>query len=116
MNEIALHIEENAQKLSTQNEYFDNVFKSMQEMIELLNVSVEVIKTMGNAHDKQSDVIKNTVSINQDIAESIRNENEQFASISAMAEGNANDIAEVTTQANVINAMVDEMSRLLKRE
>lgn len=116
VNEITLHVEENAQKLNTQNEYFDNVFKSMQDMIELLNASVVAIQTMGNAHNKQSEVIRNTVSINQDIAESIRNENEQFASINAMAESNANDIADVAAQASAINDMVDEMTRLLKRE
>lgn len=116
VNEITLHVEENAQKLNTQNEYFDNVFKSMQDMIELLNASVVAIQTMGNAHNKQSEVIRNTVFINQDIAESIRNENEQFASINAMAESNANDIADVAVQASAINDMVDEMTRLLKRE
>lgn len=115
VNEITLHVEENAQKLSTQNEYFDNVFKSMQNMTELLNVSVNAINTMSDAHNKQSDVIRNTVSINQDIAESIRNENEQFASINAMAESNANDISQVASQASAINDMVDEMSKLLKQ-
>lgn len=116
VNKIVLHVEENSQKLNTQNEYFDNVFKSMQDMTDLLHISVDAINTMGDAHNKQSSVIKNTVYINQDIAESIRNENEQFASINAMAESNANDIADVAAQAGVINDMVDEMSRLLKRE
>ena len=99
-----------------QNEYFDTVFQSMQDMTTLLDVSVDAIHTMSQAHDKQSEVIKNTVSINQQIAESIRNENEQFSAISAMAESNANDTTEVTAQASVINQMVDEMSKLLKRE
>ena len=71
---------------------------------------------MGDAHGKQAEVIRNTVSINQDIAESIRNANEQFGSISAMAENNAKDTTEVAAQAGAINDMVDEMSRLLKRE
>ena len=47
-------------------------------MTQLLTVSVDAVNTMGDAHDKQADVIKNTVLINQDIAESIRNENQQF--------------------------------------
>lgn len=65
---------------------------------------------------KQAEVIKKTVSINQDIAESIKNENEQFNPINVMAESNANDTAQVAAQACAINDMVDEMSRLLKRE
>ncbi len=116
VKEITAHVEENFSKLGTQNEYFSNVFKSMQDMTALLNVSVSAIQTMGDTYNKQSEVIERTVSINQDIAENIRNENEQFNSINTMAESNANDTAEVAKQAGVINEMVDEMSRLLKRE
>ena len=116
VKEITVQVEENSQKLNNQNAYFSNVFKSMQDMTELLNESVNAINTMGDAQSKQSEVIKKTVSINQDIAESIRNENEQFASINAMAENSAKDTAEVTVQASAINDMVDEMSKLLKQE
>ncbi|MBP3477395.1 MAG: hypothetical protein J6K48_13950 [Lachnospiraceae bacterium] len=116
VREITLQVEENSEKLGTQNEYFANVFRSMQDMTELLNTSVSVVNTMGDAHSKQAQVIEKTVSFNQDIAESIRNENEQFNSINAMAESNAKDIGEVAAQANAINEMVDEISRLLKRD
>lgn len=115
VNEITLQVEENSQKMEKQNASFMQVFESMQDMTSLLNVSVDTVNTMGNAHDKQSQVIKNTVSINQDIAESIRNENEQFASINSMVESNANDVAEMTAQANAVNDMVDEISKLLNR-
>ena len=113
---ITSQVEENSTKLGTQNEYFENVFRSMQDMTELLNMSVNAIGTMGDAHGKQADVIKKTVLINQDIAESIRNENEQFNSINIMAESNASDTAEVATQASAINEMVDKMTELLKQE
>lgn len=116
VREITKQIEENASKLNTQNEYFENVFQSMQGMTKLLHVSVDAINTMGEAQNKQSEVIKKTVSINQDIAQSIRNENAQFASINSMAESNANDTTQVATQASVINDMVVEMSKLLNRE
>ncbi|MBQ3514807.1 MAG: hypothetical protein IJA32_13615 [Lachnospiraceae bacterium] len=116
VKKMTVQIEENSSKLGTQNEYFANVFKSMQDMTELLNVSVSAINTMGEAHDKQAEVIKKTVSINQEIAESIRNENQQFAAINSMAENNANDTTEVANQAGIINEMVDEMSKLLKHE
>ncbi|MBQ8878874.1 MAG: hypothetical protein IJ029_09110 [Lachnospiraceae bacterium] len=114
--EITGQIENNASKLDTQNEYFTDVFKSMQDMTKLLNTSVDNISTMGEAHSKQSEVIKNTVSINQDIAESIKNENEQFVCINAMAESNAGSTCEVSAQAGAISEMVDEMSKLLNAE
>lgn len=116
VRDITTQVGENSQKLNTQNEYFANVFQCMQDMTELLNVSVQTIDTMGDAHSQQSEVIKKTVSINQDIAENIRNENEQFISINDMAESNANDTAEVATQAGTINDMVDKMADLLKQD
>ena len=70
VKEITAQVEENFTKMGTQNEYFANVFQSMQDMTKLLNASVSAITTMGEAHGKQSEVIKRTVSINQDIAES----------------------------------------------
>ena len=115
VREITGQVEENSSKLDTQNEYFENVFKSMQDMTELLNISFKAVDTMGRVHDKQAEVIKKTVSINRDIAEEIRNATEQFSSINDMAESNANDTNEVMVQANVINDMVDEMGKLLKR-
>lgn len=116
VEEITGQVEENSTKLGTQNEYFENVFESMKDMTNLLNVSVQAVNTMGDAHNKQAEVIKKTVSINQNIAESIRNENVQFQAINTMAENNANDTAEVATQASAINEMVDEIGKLLKRE
>ncbi len=116
VSEITLQVEENAVKLGTQNEYFANVFQCMQDMTKLLNVSVNAVETMLEAQGKQAEVIKETVSINQDIAESIRSENELFNSINAMAESNAGDTTEVAKQANIVNEMVDRMTKLLKRD
>ena len=67
----------------------------MQDITTLLNTYSDTINTMGETHGKQSEVIKKTISINQDIARSIKNENEQFNSISAMADSNASDTTKV---------------------
>ena len=116
VGEITSYVEQNSQKLEQQNLQFNSVFQSIHDMTSLLNISVEAISTMGEAHTKQADVIKTTVSINQDIAECIRNENEQFVSINAMAESNAKDIMVMTEQVNVINGMLEEINDLLKTE
>lgn len=114
--EITAQVEENSIKLGKQNEFFVNVFDGIKDMTNLLHVSVDAVKSMGDAHREQSEVIKNTVLINHDIAESIRTENEQFSVIREMAESNAIDTAEISTQANVINEMVNKMSQLLNRD
>lgn len=115
-SEIALHIEDNSQKLTQQNEYFSDVYTGMQDMTKLLSVSVEAVNAMGDSYDRQSEVIKDTISINQVIAESITNENEQFASINDMVECNAADIGKMAGQASAINNMVDEINELLGAE
>lgn len=114
--DITAQVEENFTKLGKQNEFFVNVFDGMKDMTSLLNVSVDAVKAMGDAHREQSEVIKNTVLINQDIAENIRNENEQFSVIREMAESNASDTAEISIQANTINDMVNKMTLLLKKD
>jgi phage host-nuclease inhibitor protein Gam len=53
------------------------------------------------------------VDINQNIAESIRAENEQFITIRQMAESNASNTEEVASQAGTIGEMVEEINRLL---
>lgn len=116
VRDITTQIEENSTKLSMQNECVANVFASMQNINALLDISVNAVNTMGDAHSKQSDVIEKTVSINQAIAENIRNENEQFISINVMAESNANNTTEIAVQASLINDMVDKMTQLLKQQ
>lgn len=113
VQEITSQVDENSAKLGRQNEYYENVFSGIRDMTELLNASVESIRTMGEAQNRQSGVIRQTISINQDIAESIKNENEQFTSINAMAENSANDTSEVAAQASAINSMVDKITELL---
>lgn len=114
--DIAAQVEENFTKLRKQNEFFANVFDGMKDMTNLLNVSVDAVKAMGDAHREQSEVIRNTVLINQDIAKSIRDENEQFDVIRQMAESNASDTAEISAQTNTINDMVDKMTLLLNKD
>lgn len=114
VQDITAQVDENVAKMLKQNEHFANVFASMQDMTELLKTSVVAVGKMGDARSKQAEVIQNTVSINQDIAQSIRSENEQFNAINAMAENNANDTMEVATQAVAINDMVNQMTQLLE--
>lgn len=116
VDEITVQVRDNSRNLERQNEYFTNVFTGMQDMTELLGASANAIDTMDEAHNKQAMVIQSTVSINQEIAENIKEEITQFHSINSMVETNAHDISEMTDQINMINGMVDELNRLLKQE
>jgi len=114
VEEISVHVAENSQKLQQQNRFLNEVYESMQNMTELLDVSGTIIYTMGEARHKQEEVIKSTVEINQDIVERIKQENHQFISINHMVESNVNDITDMTEQINSINEMVDKINQLLK--
>lgn len=116
VRDITAQVEENSAKMGAQTEQFANVIGGMKDMTKLLHISVSAIGTMGEAHGRQAQVIKKTVAINQDIAESIRSENGQFQSISTMAESNAGDISNVAAQAGVINEMVEKMTRLFTKD
>lgn len=108
-------VEQNSEKLNTQNEFLEKLFVAVQEMMQIIHTSIEGIASMGEAHGKQADVITNTVRINEDIAESIRQENEGFANISSMVESTMSNVKQVSEQVNVLNEMIDRMNQLLEQ-
>lgn len=113
VNDMMGYVGENTEKLEQQNEYFNVVFSGLQDMIHILYTSIENINAMGDAHSNQSGVIKNTVEINEDIAEHIKQENLEFSNINGMVESNTRDIAQMIEQIAVLNQMVEQINRLL---
>lgn len=113
VGEMTKYVEENSEKLAKQNEFFNQVFKGIQEMMQMLHYSIEDISTMGDAHSRQAEVIRGTIAISEDIAENIRQENQEFSNINDMADSNANDMTNMTKQVAAINSMVDEINELL---
>ncbi len=116
VSDMKKYVEENADKLEKQNEYFNEVFAGIRDMIDVLHTSIENINSMGEAHDQQSDVIKNTVEINEHIAECIKQENTEFCSINGMVENNTKDIVEMTEQVAVLNQMAEQINDLLAQK
>lgn len=116
VSDMTRFVDENTEKLAQQSEYFNNVFDGIQDMIGILHTSIEDINSMGDAHSKQAQVIRNTVDINEDIAESIKQENAEFSNINNMVENNTKDVMQMTEQVSVLNQMVEEINRLLGHE
>lgn len=116
VSDMTRFVEENTEKLERQHEYFNAVFVGVQDMISILHTSIEDITSMGEAHSKQAQVIKHTVEINEDIAENIKQENAEFSNINNMVENTTKDIMQMTEQVNVLNQMVEQISRLLAHE
>lgn len=116
VSDMTMLVEQNTEKLEQQSEYFNTVFTGVQDMISILRTSIEDISAMGDAHSKRSQVIRHTVEINEDIAESIKQENAEFSNINNMVENNTKDVMQMTEQVNVLNQMVEQINRLLGHE
>ncbi len=113
VSDMVTFVEENSKKLEKQNEYSNEVFTGIRDMIDVLRTSIENINLMGEAHEKQSAVILNTVKISEDIAESIKQENTEFSSINDMVENNTKDVAQMTEQVLALNQMAEQINDLL---
>ena len=114
VSSMSAYVEDNTKKLTKQNEVFGKTFAGMKEMIELLKQSMEAIESMNQVHKMQDDMIHNTVSIGETIAENINLENEEFHNISTMVESNTSDIMQMTEQVDALNRMIEEMEGLLR--
>ncbi|MBQ7782688.1 MAG: hypothetical protein IJ368_01835, partial [Oscillospiraceae bacterium] len=114
VEEMTAYVGDNNKKLMRQNEYFSDVFSNMQEINVLLRQSMDEITAMSRVHERQSDIIRTTVDINADIAESIENENKEFNAISNIVGNNAKDAVHMQNQVDAINAMAGQIDELLK--
>ncbi len=113
VSEMMRCVEQDSGKLEQQNTYFNDVFEGIQGMIELLGTSIENVRSMGEAHDTQAEVIQSTVQINEDIAESIKQENTEFTNMNKMVENNTQDVARIAEQVSELNQMVEQINQLL---
>lgn len=105
---------ENAEQLLKQNQVIVDTVKGIRTMMELLKKSVEAIEQADNIRDMQNKVIQKTVAINEDIAERIQQENEEFTNIANMVQNNTNEIFTLSSQVDKINSMITELEELLE--
>lgn len=111
---MTTYMEGNTKKLKKQNEVFIRTFDGMKEMVALLDRSMKAVESMNQVHRRQDDVIRQTVSISESIAEDINLENEEFGNISCMVDSNTSDILQMTAQVDILNQMVEDMEELLR--
>lgn len=85
-------------------------------MMDLLKKSVDAIRQADQIRNNQRDLILGNVSINEDIAQRIHVENEEFSNINHMVQGNRDEIAILSDQVENINSMIKELEDLLQIE
>ena len=115
-NDVSKFMSQNAQQLLSQNKVIAETVKSIRNMMDLLKKSVDAISQVDQIRETQSQVIQGTVAINEDIADRIPNENEEFANITSMEQSSSEEIHVLSEQVEHINSMVEELEALLENE
>ncbi len=113
---VSEFMSQNAQQLMNQNKVIQETVEGIRTMMDLLKKSVEAIEEAENIRGIQRGVIQGTVEINEDIAERIRSENDEFTNIASMVQSNREEIMELSGQVDTINSMVGELEKLLVTE
>jgi methyl-accepting chemotaxis protein len=113
-SEVARYMAENAGLLTEQNRFLVTTVEGIRNMISLLKQSVETIHKVGAIQRKQNDLIERTVSDNEQIAESIQNENSQFRSIAGTVQDSTEEINALTAQVDALNNMINELDELMR--
>ena len=83
-------------------------------MMEQLKSTVSAVEQAVETGVVQKQVIRETVSINEDIAADIKQENKEFNNIADMLKNNVEEIKTMTIQVDTINTMVTELESLLE--
>ena len=105
---------QNAVQLLKQNKVIVETVEGIRKMMDLLKKSVDAIAEADTIRDMQNKVIQETVEINEDIAQRIHLENEEFTNIAGMVQNSSKEILELSEQVEKINAMVEELETLLE--
>lgn len=101
--------------LEQQNTKFLQTFEAMQNMMAIIKESLLAITQMTKVSEEQNNIIQTTVSINEDILNAIQEENEGFETISVMIDANANEILNMATQTETLDAMVNDLKETLNQ-
>ena len=107
-------INENAAQVQKQNQVVVETVEAIHEMMEQLKSTVSAVEQAVETGVVQKQVIRETVSINEDIAADIKQENEEFNNIADMLKNNVEEIKTMTIQVDTINTMVTELESLLE--
>lgn len=113
-NDVSKFMNENAEQLQNQYKIIVETVEGIRAMMERLKTSVTAVEQADEMRKMQSKVIQETVSINENIAGRIQQENEEFNQIANMVQSNTEEIKVISNQVDTINTMVNELERLLE--
>lgn len=113
VREMSVSVELSTSSLERQSETFEQTFAGIESMISVIRDSLMAITEMNAVHTRQNDIIKTTISINEEILGAVQSENEQFSNISGMIEDNTSNIMKMTQQAEQLERMIGDLKATL---
>lgn len=112
-HEVAQSMNENFVHFIEQNKVMIDTVSGVRTMIDLLRKSTQAIKDTDIIQQKHTNVITQTVSINEEITSCIIDENSEFNDIANMVQANTEEIIEMVKQVDILNGMVTELENML---
>lgn len=108
------HMTENTKQLDVQNKALADTVAEIKNMIALLTDSISTLNLVSSLQKQQDVIIGKTVSLNEELTESIDEENREFMNINVMVQGNAKENAVLMKQVDEINHMICELNKLME--
>ena len=112
--EVSKFMNQNAEQLLGQNKVIVETVQGVRGMMELLKSSANAIAQADELCRIQNQVIQETVKINENIAERICQENQEFSNIADMVQGNTQEIMALSRQIDNLDNMIKELEELLE--
>ena len=106
--------EYNIQYKKTHSQTLLPMLDELSKMVELDLKSVDAIAQADAIRREQNQIIQETVKINEDIAERIHQENNEFSNIADMVHGNTQEIMVLSEQVDNLDNMIKELEKLLE--
>lgn len=113
-NNVSNFMNQNADQLLSQNKVIVETVGGIRRMMSLLKTSVAAIEQADQIKSAQNRIIQETVSINENIASGIGQENTEFSNIASMVHSNTEEIMVISNQVETINTMINELNALLE--
>lgn len=107
------HMKSNTSQLIGQNEALSSTVADIRQLINLLAKSVSTINMVNSLQKTQDRIIDKTVSLNEEIAGGIVDENQEFDNINNMVQGNVEEINVLMQQVDNLNQMIEQLKALL---
>ena len=115
-NDVSEFMNKNAKQFLEQNKVILETVEGVRAMMDLLKKSAEAIEQAESIREIQNRGILGAVEVNEEVAANIQSENEEFSNIASMVQNNSQEIVGLSEQVDNINAIVEQLEKLLERE